>query len=228
MPFLGGVFGGNSAGSQGGFMSALLQAAGAQNAVNALTPQYQKAEDRYATNYYDPYTSAGTDALGMYQNALGLNGAQGNQTAQNAFKVGPGYQFAMDQGIQALDRSAAGRGMYGSGNNAMELTQFGQGLANQEYGNWLNSLAGLGNAGLTSAAGQTQRQGQLAGIDTGLGNAIGSIYSGLGKNAGNAISEGMIADAASNAAGGANFFSALLGGANLGLKASGVGGFAPK
>jgi hypothetical protein len=218
MPFLNGIFGGNTAGAQGGYQSALLQAIGAQNAVNTLTPQYQKAEDRYKTNYYDPYTSAGTDALDMYQNALGLKGPGGNKTAQSAFQVGPGYQFALDQGIQALDRSAAGKGLYGSGSNAMALQQFGQGLANQEYGNWLNALAGLGNTGLTAASGQTQRQGQLAGIDTGLGNAIGGIYSGLGQNAGKAISEGQIADAASNAQGTGNFFSALLGGANLGPK----------
>lgn len=219
MPFMGGIFGGNTAGAQGGMQSALLQAIAAQNAINTLTPQYAKAEERYKTNYYDPYTSAGTGALDMYQNALGLKGPEGNKTATGAFQAGPGYQFAMDQGIQALDRSAAGRGLYGSGNNAMALTQFGQGLANQEYGNWLNALAGLGNTGLTAAAGQTQRQGQLAGIDTGLGNAIAGVTTDLGKSAGKSIYDGQMADAASNAAAGGNLFSALLGGANLGLKA---------
>jgi hypothetical protein len=218
MPMLGGIFGGNTAGGQAGMQSALLQAIAAQNAINTLTPQYAKAEQRFDKNYYDPYTSAGAGALDMYQNALGLKGPEGNRTAQNAFQVGPGYQFAMDQGIQALDRSAAGRGLYGSGNNAMALTQFGQSLANQEYGNWLNALSGLGNTGLTAAAGQTQRQGQLAGIDTGLGNAIAGVTTDLGKSAGKSMYEGQMADAAANATAGGNLFSALLGGANLGGK----------
>lgn len=221
MAFLGGVFGGNTQGSQSGMQNALLQAIASGQAQGALNTNYGNAKGEYATNYYDPYSQAGTGALGMYQNALGLNGAQGNQTAQNAFKVGPSYQFAMDQGIQALDRSAAGRGMYGSGNNAIALQQYGQGLANQEYNNWLSGLSGLSNTGLTAAAGQTNRQGQLAGIDTGLGNALAGAITGAAQQGGKSMQEGQMADAASNAAGGANIFSALLGGANLGLKAYG-------
>ncbi len=219
MAFLGGLFGGNTAGSQAGYQNALLQALGAQQAEGALRPAYETAKKEFATNYYDPYTAAGTGALGMYQNALGLNGPQGNETAQNAFKVGPGYQWQFDQGMQALDRSAAGKGLFGSGNNAIALTKYGQGLANQEYNNWLANLANLGNSGLTAAAGQTNRQGALAGIDTGLGNALAGIYSNLGQNTGKSMQEGQMADAASNAAGAGNLFSALLGGANLGIKA---------
>ncbi len=219
MPMFGGAFGGNTQGAQSGMQNALLQAVASGQAQGALNTNYGNAKGEYATNYYDPYSQAGSGALGMYSNALGLNGPQGNQTAQNAFKVGPGYQFAMDQGIQALDRSAASKGMYGSGNNAIALTQYGQGLANQEYGNWLSGLSGLSNTGLTAAAGQTNRQGQLAGLDTGLGNSLASVITGQAQQGGKAIQDGQMADAASNAAGGANFISALLGGGNLGIGA---------
>ena len=109
----------------------------------------------------------------------------------------------------------------------MALNQYGQGLANQDYGNWLSRLQGLGAQGPTAAAGQTGRQGSLAGIDTGLGNAQAGVWNNLTNNVTNGYTQGQQADAASNAQGGANLFSALLGGANLGLKASGVGGFAP-
>ena len=88
-------------------------------------------------------------------------------------------------------------------------------------------MQGLGAQGLTAAAGQTGRQGSLAGIDKGLGNASAGIWSNLGNNVGNETMQGQMSDAAANSQGGANLFSALLGGANLGLKASGVGGFAP-
>jgi hypothetical protein len=108
--------------------------------------------------------------------------------------------------------------MYGSGNNAIALTKYGQGVADQEYSNWLNSLSGLGNTGLQAAGGQLQRQGALAGIDTGLGSNIANTIIGAATNAGQGIVEGQRADAAANAAGAGNLFSALLGGANLGAK----------
>jgi len=213
-----GLFGGSTSGAQGGMQNALLQMIAAQQAQQQLGQQYGKAEKRFDTNYFDPYTSAGGDALSMYKNALGLGGPQGNQAAQSAFQTGPGYDFARQQGIQALDRSAAGRGMFGSGNNAMALTQYGQGLANQEYGNWLSRLQGLGAEGLQAAQGQFGRQGALAGIDTGLGTNLANVITGAAKTGGEGIMEGQRADAASNAAGQGNLFSALLGGANLGAK----------
>ena len=40
----------------------------------------------------------------MYMNSLGLNGAAGNQAAVNAFQTGPGYDFQMHQGLNAINR----------------------------------------------------------------------------------------------------------------------------
>ena len=45
----------------------------------------------------------------------------------------PAYQFLQKQGMQALDRSAAARGMGYSGAQMKAAQQFGQGLASQEY-----------------------------------------------------------------------------------------------
>ncbi|MGI8569618.1 MAG: hypothetical protein ACR2KT_11375 [Methylocella sp.] len=157
----------------------------------------------------------GDQANAMYSNALGLNGQGGNQAATNAFQIGPGYQFAQQQGIQALDRSAAGSGMFGSGNAAMALNQYGQGLGNQEYGNWLSRLQGLGTQGLAAAGGQTGRQGQLAGINQwGSGHrGENDFQTGIyqAKNYG----EGQNSDTQANAAGGNNLFGAIMGGLNL-------------
>jgi len=54
-----------------------------------------------------------------------------------------GYQFAVDQGNQAINRSAASKGMLGSGNVLAELAKYGQGMGSQEYGNQVNRLSGL-------------------------------------------------------------------------------------
>lgn len=214
-----GIFGGNTAGAQSGFQNALLQMIASQQAQDVLAPAYNTAKAEYGTNYYEPYSTAGASALDMYKKGLGLGGPQGTLEAQNTFKTGPGYDFALGQGVQALDRSAAGKGMFGSGNNAIALTNYGQGAANQEYDNWLARLQGLGQTGLTAAAGQTGRQGALAGLDTGLGNAQAGIITGTAQNAGNAISQGQMADQQANMQGQSNLFSAILGGANLGAKA---------
>jgi len=51
-----------------------------------------------------------------------------------------GYQFDLDQGNQAINRSAAAKGMLGSGNVLAELLKYGQGMASKEYGNQLAAL----------------------------------------------------------------------------------------
>jgi hypothetical protein len=163
-------------------MSILAQLMGQQSALGALGPAYDKAQGRFATNYYDPYTQATSGAPQMQANALGLGGAAGNEAATNAFQAGPGYQFALDQGLEALNRNAASRGMLSSGNNTQDILRYSQGLANQEYGNWLNRLGDFSQLGLSSAAGQTGRQNALAGLDTGYGNAQAGVYSNTANN----------------------------------------------
>lgn len=52
---------------------------------------------------------------------------------QKGFSGSPGYQFALDQGQQAIRRSMPG--MRGSGNILAALTQHAVGTAQQDYGN---------------------------------------------------------------------------------------------
>lgn len=163
-------------------MGILAQILGQQSALGALGPAYNNAQGRYQTNYYDPYSQATQGAPGMQANALGLNGAAGNEAATNAFQSGPGYQFALDQGLQAIDRNAASRGMLSSGNNTQDILKYSQGLANQEYGNWQNRLGDFSQMGLSSAAGQTGRQNSLAQLDYGYGQDQAGVYSNTANN----------------------------------------------
>lgn len=98
----------------------------------------------------------------MYQNALGLGGDQGNQQARLAFQNSPGFQFQMDQGVKARERAASRMGGLNSGGLLSELTSFGQGLANQEYGNWMNRLAGFDPMMMQGAAAEMQTGRGLA------------------------------------------------------------------
>lgn len=55
----------------------------------------------------------------------------------------PGYKFALEQGNQAINRSAAAKGGLNSGGVLAELEKYGQGMASQEYGGQVNRLAQL-------------------------------------------------------------------------------------
>ena len=138
---------------------------GLQNAGNAIinTGENQSAGAiNRAVDNYNPYLSTGSGATNMLGNALGLNGADGNAAAQGAFQEGPGYQFALDQGTQAALRAASAGGSLTSGNTLTALAQYGQGLANQEYGSWLDRLSGASGQGLSAASGQGGALGGLA------------------------------------------------------------------
>lgn len=76
--------------------------------------------------------------FGQYQNQL-------NALLQNPSSIqnDPSYQFRLGQGQQAIERSAAARGMGASGNVLAELAKYGQGMASEEYGNQFNRLRDL-------------------------------------------------------------------------------------
>lgn len=150
---------------------------GLQNAGNQIiNTGEQKSEGAInrAVGNYDPYLKTGGGASTTLGNALGINGASGNAAATNAFQAGPGYQFAMDQGTQAALRGASAGGSLTSGNTLTALAQFGQGLANQEYGSWLDRLSGAAGQGLAAAGGQGGALGGLADLYQGTaGDRLG-------------------------------------------------------
>lgn len=148
---------------------------------------------------FDASTARATTAANLYADALGVNGADGNARAQDAFQVGPGYQFAVDQGLEAVQRSAAAGGMLASGNTLDAALRNAQGYASQEYNNWLAGLspfvgaeqAGLENrAGLGSMVATARMDGNNAAMDrtqAGINNRqqmIGNLLGFAGNIAG--------------------------------------------
>jgi hypothetical protein len=122
-----------------------------------------------AVNAYTPLSDLGTkygQGTNMYMNSLGLNGAAGNTAATGAFQASPGYNWQRDQAIEATARDA---NRYGAGGNELAaVTDRANNLANQEYGNWQNRLAGFVNpeqsAVSGAAAGQAAGYGAKAGL----------------------------------------------------------------
>lgn len=87
--------------------------------------------------YYSPYSQAQRMASNTSNMLTGL------LTDPSKIQQTAGYQFAVDQGNQAINRSAAAKGQLNSGGVLAELQKYGQGMASQEYGNQVNQLSGL-------------------------------------------------------------------------------------
>lgn len=146
---------------------------GALDALMKMGALYKPIADKYG---------AGTN---LYLDSLGINGPQGNQRATESFQAGPGFQFAQDNALNALDRRYASRGMLASGNNTLDTLKTAMGMGNQEYGNWQNRLQGLIAPELTGVSGQAAAQGAQAPVWTNdaaqrvalAGNVTGGINS---------------------------------------------------
>lgn len=101
----------------------------------------------------------------------------------------PGYQFQLDQGTKAIERQGAAAGMLGSGNTLTALTNYGQGLAQNFYGLYMDNLSRIVNQG--SGATQQIAQNQVnQGKDYGaLIEAGGSAMNQTAQLVGNAQAE---------------------------------------
>lgn len=116
-----------------------------------------------AVEAYSPYATTGAAADGLYADALGINGTDGNERATSAFQAGPGYDFAVDSALKAALRGASAGGTLSSGNTLTALSKLGGDFANQEYGSWLDRLAGKSNQGLQAASGQASGWNNISG-----------------------------------------------------------------
>ena len=124
------------------------------------------------------------------------------------FTADPGYQFRFQQGVDAIDASAAARGGLDSGATREALTRFGQGIGSEEFGNVFNRIFNISNMGQNAAGMQANAQTNFAQMNS---NALSNI--------GNAQAAGAIAQG--NAWNGAlNNLSSVWGAQN-----NGFGGF---
>lgn len=103
-------------------------------------------------------------------------GPQGSAGIQDTLQNLPGYQFALNQGSQNTLRNANAAGTGISGGTLNALQQQGQGLASQNYNNYVSQLQPFLGASNTGAA-------NIAGTQTGLGNQLNQSYQTQGNAA---------------------------------------------
>jgi hypothetical protein len=138
---------------------------------DALTTNYTAGLQPFLQNYGT--AQQGTTALG---NALGLNGPQGNAAAVAAFQNNPGYQFQLQQGMDAVNANAAKTGQLASGNTNLDLLKFGQGLAGTGWNQYLQNLQPYLGASQAAASG-------IGTLDSGLGNQLNANLTNQGNAA---------------------------------------------
>lgn len=112
-------------------------------------------------------------------------------TPYRGFRATPGYQFRVDAGTGAINALAGARGGLVSGRTLQDLSKFNQGIASEEYGNYLARLGGLGSQGLGAASGQATAATNAA---QGVSNALAGIGNAQAAGAigvGNAINSGI-------------------------------------
>jgi hypothetical protein len=188
-----GIFGGN-------------KAAKSQKKASKKAAQLQREAMAAQAELVKPYVEAGKNALAEYQKM-----APYEDFGMKQFEADPGYNFRMAEGMKALERSAAARGLLQSGGTLKGIQQYGQNLASSEYENAFSRylsqrearmdpyryLTGLGQG---TAVGQASNIGssgaalaeiaaqrgnvnaaQAAGTAGAIGNAFGSAAQGIGS-----------------------------------------------
>lgn len=179
------IVGAGVAGAAGSVISGQEQAGAAKNATQAQLQMYQQTRSDLM-----PYMQGGNAAFSQVQSLLGLNG--GNSDSMLAtLRNTPGYQFALQQGQQGLDRSAASRGMLLSGGQMKDSMTYNQGMADQNYNNYYNQLMGVSGLGENAAAGlgsQGTATGQgMANSMMAGGQAMAGGIAGAANNLGSTL-----------------------------------------
>jgi hypothetical protein len=144
----------------------------------ATIRQYANQADRY----YQPLAAGANRGFSAYGDAAGVNGAAGQDRARSNFRAGPGYNFMVNQGVNAATRAANASGMAASGNTLDATTRLGANLADQQWDDYMSRLSPYLNMA-------PQIAGQRAGIAQHAGDALtannkslADLYTGYGKD----------------------------------------------
>jgi hypothetical protein len=173
-----------------------------------------------------PYMQSGNTAMSAYLNSLGIGseGAQGQQNLRDKFQQGPGYQYALQQAQLATQRKAAASGQGMSGAEQRELGSQAEGLANQDWSNWLgnyqNRLSDIAGIGQRSAMQQAGYEVQGGNWLANLGQNYTNMSTAQMQAAAKARAEAMMAEQVQNAQSSKDWWS------GLGSLAGSIGGFA--
>jgi hypothetical protein len=169
-----------------------------------------------AQSYLNPYIDAGQTGLNKVQSMV----SNPQQFTMADFYNDPGYQFQLQQGNQAIERSAAARGGLTSGATGKALANYTTNLANTTYGdaynrylqtnnqqfNQANTLANYGYNASNQSANNTigvagQQANNLTSAITGGAAAMASGLTGAANAAQGSLANYYLQNAINNGSG---------------------------
>jgi hypothetical protein len=101
------------------------------------------------------------------------------ENAFNNFRNSTGYNFRLNEGINAINSGYAGAGSIKSGAAMKAINDYGQNMASGEFANYLAALGNQQAIGSNAASAQ-------AGVSQNLGNSLANIAMQQGNNNANA------------------------------------------
>ena len=146
-----------------------------KNPADAARPYFDQVPSTLKP-YYEPYIQQGQRAGGNLENQyneMTNNPSDFLSKISQGYKQSPGYEFKLNQALQAGNNAAAAGGMLGSPAHQQQNEEIGEGLANNDYETWLNHVLGLHDEGQTGLQ-DFQKQGFGASSDygTSLSNSL--------------------------------------------------------
>lgn len=158
--------------------SAMESASSESAAASNYAARLQNQQFQQTRKDQEPWRLAGERALQVIQQTPDFEFTAENF---NQFKD-PAYDFRMQEGVNALDRSAAARGRLLSGAQDRAVTRYGSDLASQEFGNAFNRALTTRNVNLA-------KQQSLAGIGQSATNIVSQAGQQTAANIGNIMTQ---------------------------------------
>lgn len=191
-----------------GYMSseASKKAANTQADAARYAADQQAAATERQLAASEPWRTTGETALNQLSAMTQPGGEFYDPFSKTDWKQDPGYAFRLNEGMKALNASAAARGGLISGNALRAATAYGQDMGSQEYTNAFNRyyterankmdpLKFLSGQGQAAAAGQAANIGagatSQAGLITGAANAQAAGMVGSANAYTNAVGQGV-------------------------------------
>ena len=208
-------------GAGSAYMSSQAQSEAAETGANAQLQSNSEANALQKEMYdqtrqdQEPWRLAGERALSTIESMPDFQ----FKSEDFDFMADPSYDWRVDQGVNALDRSAASRGRVLSGAQDKSVTRYGQDMASQEYENAFRrhqstendrfnkeqsvyntnltreqSLAGVGQSATNFVGNAGANMANQVGSNTrASGNALASMYQQQGQASANAWTGGATA-----------------------------------
>ena len=131
---------------------------GYDNIQDKVYAGYDRSRDQFnrgvrdAQSRYEPY--AGDEAQEIRKALSGALGPEAREEAYANYRESPGVAWARERGLREINRNAAAGGAMSSGNRYKAITEFSQGLAEQDFNNYWNRLGEIAGTGFTAAQNQ--------------------------------------------------------------------------